>query len=41
MRQETGTDDMVPTVAKIVEHVSLGTTLRKKIVIMTGVQPAA
>jgi 2-keto-4-pentenoate hydratase/2-oxohepta-3-ene-1,7-dioic acid hydratase in catechol pathway len=35
-RQETGTDDMIFSVKKIVEHLSRGTTLRKGTVIMTG-----
>lgn len=35
-RQETGTDDMIWSVAKIVEHLTRGTTLRKGTVIMTG-----
>lgn len=35
-RQETGTDDMIWSVAKIIEHLSRGTTLRKGTVIMTG-----
>jgi transcription initiation factor TFIIH subunit 2 len=35
-RQETGTDDMIWTVAQIVEHLSRGTTLRAGTAIMTG-----
>lgn len=35
-RQETGTDDMIWSVAKLIEHLSRGTTLRKGTVIMTG-----
>jgi transcription initiation factor TFIIH subunit 2 len=35
-RQEMSTDDMIWTVAKIIEHLSKGTTLRKGTVIMTG-----
>jgi len=35
-RQETGTDDMIWSVKKIVAHLSRGTTLRKGTVIMTG-----
>jgi len=35
-RQETGTDDMIWSVAKIIEHLSRGTTLRRGTVIMTG-----
>ncbi|KAF2660198.1 hypothetical protein K491DRAFT_765654 [Lophiostoma macrostomum CBS 122681] len=35
-RQETGTDDMIFTVAQIVEHLSRGTTLRAGTAIMTG-----
>lgn len=35
-RQETKTDDMIFTVAQIVEHLSRGTTLRAGTVIMTG-----
>jgi len=35
-RQETGTDDMIWSVAKIIAHLSRGTTLRKGTVIMTG-----
>ncbi|OCL03305.1 hypothetical protein AOQ84DRAFT_347923 [Glonium stellatum] len=35
-RQETGTDDMIWTVAQIIEHLSRGTTLRAGTVIMTG-----
>lgn len=34
-RQETGTDDMIWSVAKLVEHLSRGTTLRRGTVIMT------
>ena len=36
VRQKTGTDDMIWTVAQIIEHLSRGTTLRKGTVIMTG-----
>ncbi|KAK4942592.1 hypothetical protein LTR10_017721 [Elasticomyces elasticus] len=36
VRQETSTDDMIWSVAKIVEHLSRGTTLRKGTIIMTG-----
>jgi len=35
-RQETGTDDMIFSVKKIIEHLSRGTTLRKGTAIMTG-----
>lgn len=35
-RQETGTDDMIWSVTKIIEHLTRGTTLRKGTVIMTG-----
>lgn len=35
-RQETGTDDMIFTVAQIVAHLSRGTTLRAGTAIMTG-----
>jgi len=35
-RQSTGTDDMIWSVRKIVEHLSRGMTLRKGTVIMTG-----
>lgn len=36
LRQKTCTDDMIWTVAQIIEHLSRGTTLRKGTVIMTG-----
>lgn len=36
VRQQTCTDDMIWTVAQIIEHLSRGTTLRKGTVIMTG-----
>lgn len=36
VRQNTGTDDMIWTVDKIIEHLSRGTTLRKGTAIMTG-----
>lgn len=36
LRQNTCTDDMIWTVAQIIEHLSRGTTLRKGTVIMTG-----
>lgn len=36
VRQETGTDDMVWTVAQIITHLSRGTTLRAGTIIMTG-----
>lgn len=36
VKQETGTDDMIWSVAKIIEHLSRGTTLRRGTVIMTG-----
>jgi len=36
LRQETGTDDMIWSVKKIIVHLSRGTTLRKGTVIMTG-----
>jgi len=36
VRQETGTDDMIFSVKKIVAHLTRGTTLRKGTVIMTG-----
>jgi transcription initiation factor TFIIH subunit 2 len=36
IRQETGTDDMIFTVAQIIEHLSRGTTLRAGTAIMTG-----
>jgi len=35
-RQETGTDDMIWTIKKIIAHLTRGTTLRKGTVIMTG-----
>lgn len=35
-RQATNTDDMIWTVAQIIEHLSRGTTLRKGTIIMTG-----
>ncbi|KAI8943783.1 hypothetical protein NX059_001757 [Plenodomus lindquistii] len=35
-RQETGTDDMIWSVAQIVEHLSTGTTLRAGTAILTG-----
>ncbi len=35
-RQETGTDDMIWTIKKIIVHLTRGTTLRKGTVIMTG-----
>lgn len=35
-RQETGTDDMIWDVKKIIAHLSRGTTLRKGTAIMTG-----
>lgn len=35
-RQETGTDDMIWTVKKIIAHLSRGTTLRRGTIIMTG-----
>jgi len=35
-RQETGTEDMIWSVAQIIEHLSRGTTLRAGTVIMTG-----
>ncbi|KAE9363332.1 hypothetical protein N431DRAFT_357475 [Stipitochalara longipes BDJ] len=35
-RQETGTDDMIWTIRKIIAHLTRGTTLRKGTVIMTG-----
>lgn len=35
-RQETGTDDMIYSVAQIVEHLSRGTTLRAGTAILTG-----
>lgn len=36
VRQETGTDDMIWSVAQIIEHLSRGMTLRAGTVIMTG-----
>lgn len=36
IRQTTGTDDMIWTVEKIIEHLSRGSTLRKGTAIMTG-----
>lgn len=36
IRQNTGTDDMIWSVAQIIEHLSRGTTLRKGTAIMTG-----
>ncbi|KAF2837731.1 hypothetical protein M501DRAFT_136675 [Patellaria atrata CBS 101060] len=36
VRQESGTNDMIWSVAKIVEHVTRGTTVRKGTVVMTG-----
>lgn len=36
VRQSTGTDDMIWSIAKIIEHLSRGTTLRKGTAIMTG-----
>lgn len=36
IRQETGTDDMVWTVAQIIAHLSRGTTLRAGTIIMSG-----
>lgn len=36
VRQNTCTDDMIWTLAQIIEHLSRGTTLRKGTVIMTG-----
>ncbi|KAF2200247.1 hypothetical protein GQ43DRAFT_456570 [Delitschia confertaspora ATCC 74209] len=36
IRQQTGTDDMIWTVAQIIAHLSRGTTLRAGTVIMTG-----
>ncbi|KEF60688.1 uncharacterized protein A1O9_02249 [Exophiala aquamarina CBS 119918] len=36
LRQQTNTDDMIWTVAQIIEHLSRGTTLRRGTVIMTG-----
>ena len=35
-RQETGTDDMIYTIAQIIEHLTRGSTLRAGTVIMTG-----
>jgi len=35
-RQETGTDDMIWSIKKIIAHLTRGTTLRKGTVIMTG-----
>ncbi|KAF2118936.1 hypothetical protein BDV96DRAFT_619997 [Lophiotrema nucula] len=35
-RQETGTDDMIWTVAQIVEHLTRGTTVRAGTAVMTG-----
>lgn len=35
-RQATNTDDMIWTVAQIIEHLSRGTTLREGTIIMTG-----
>lgn len=35
-RQETSTSDMIFTVAKIIEHLTRGTTLRKGTIIQTG-----
>ncbi|KAF2878425.1 hypothetical protein BDV95DRAFT_557444 [Massariosphaeria phaeospora] len=36
VRQQTGTDDMIYTVAQIIEHLTRGTTLKAGTVIMTG-----
>ncbi|KAF2180247.1 hypothetical protein K469DRAFT_693401 [Zopfia rhizophila CBS 207.26] len=36
VRQKTGTDDMIWTVAQIIEHLTRGTTVRAGTVIMTG-----
>jgi 2-keto-4-pentenoate hydratase/2-oxohepta-3-ene-1,7-dioic acid hydratase in catechol pathway len=36
VRQETGTEDMIWSVKKIIAHLTKGTTLRKGTVIMTG-----
>lgn len=36
LRQQTGTDDMINSVKKIISHLSRGTTLRKGTLIMTG-----
>jgi transcription initiation factor TFIIH subunit 2 len=36
VRQSTGTDDMISSVAKIIAHLSRATTLRPGTVIMTG-----
>lgn len=35
-RQETGTDDMIYTIAQIIEHLTRGSTLRAGTVILTG-----
>lgn len=35
-RQETGTDDMIFTIAEIIQHLSRGTTLRAGTAILTG-----
>ena len=36
LRQQTGTDDMIHNVKKIIAHLSRGTTVKKGTVIMTG-----
>jgi 2-keto-4-pentenoate hydratase/2-oxohepta-3-ene-1,7-dioic acid hydratase in catechol pathway len=36
VRQETETSDMIFTIAKIISHLSRGTTLRKGTIIQTG-----
>ena len=36
VRQQTGTDDMIHSVKKLIAHLSQGTTLRRGTLIMTG-----